>query len=200
MSSGASCCYSGSLRDLSRLAHMDKWRTELNRLAVEFQYGVGSIDEARAWCDVANAECGEVHPQVWTLIATTDEGEASELLTRMAVEVNTFDPHSPSAEPFAMRAMQRLIERFLARRLSVQQFCSRVNELDSTFVTNAAFTQNPSANLAPHANWLGNLWNCCDWLPESSTHEDVPELLAEVERVRDLLANVLSNRTPDGVS
>ncbi|MCC8468960.1 hypothetical protein [Xanthomonas phaseoli] len=113
---------------------MNNWRTDLNRLAVEFHYGVGDLPAIAAWAEVANADTGEVHCLVWDLLANPVPSTAAHLLAEIAWDTNKFRAWSQAALPFAVASLRKAIEQFLARTRSVQSLCEIVLELDTIHV------------------------------------------------------------------
>jgi hypothetical protein len=173
---------------------MNNWREQLNRLAVEFWCGVGDLSELSAWADTANAEMGEVHPDVWDIYASPKAEQANRLLLKIAKEVNGFSPESFSAKPFAINALKKALTLFLSKELSVQELCKLVDSLDTVLVIGlpmegGIYDQPPRSSLSPDLPWLGNLWNCCDWCDDGWTFENSQALVAEAQRVLAMLAN-----------
>lgn len=172
---------------------MNDWRAQLNRLAVEFWCGVGDLAELAPWADAANAEMGEVHPEVWDLYIVWSMENAKELLLKIAKDVNGFKPTTWDAAPFAAAALKKALELFLAQKMSVQTLCQLVDLLDATFVIGLPLAsqseENPSKFSSQKTSWLGNLYNCCDWCDASWTMDNSPHLVAEAQRVLGVLAN-----------
>lgn len=171
---------------------MNHWREELNRLAVEFWCGIGDISELPSWADAANLEMGEVHPDVWDFYNISNEGDAIQVLMKIAKDVNGFSPDSLLAEPYLINAFRKVLVLFLAKRISAQKLCSLVNSLDSVFAIGFPTEVriiNQSQRKAEPANesWLGNLWNCCDWCDESWTFDNSYALVAEAKRLLAML-------------
>ena len=172
---------------------MNNWREQLNRLAVEFWCGVGDLSEAPTWADVANAEMGEVHPDVWDIYASPTAERTTNLLLKIAKDVNGFTPTSLGAKPFAVNALKKALTLFLSKDISVQELCRLVSSLDTTFVVGppkeTGIYDPPPISLCPDIPWLGNLWNCCDWCDDSWTFDNSSHLVAEAQRVLAMLAN-----------
>ncbi|MDR2012620.1 MAG: hypothetical protein LBQ20_06210, partial [Rhodanobacter sp.] len=126
---------------------MNDWRTQLNRLVIEFWCGVGSLSELPLWADAANEEMGEVHPDVWDLYVVKSTETAKELLLKIAKDTNGFQPISWEAEPFAVMALKKALELFLSKKISVQALCQLVSLLDSVFVTGLVDVERAGENL-----------------------------------------------------
>lgn len=175
---------------------MSDWREQLNRLAVEFWCGVGDPLELSVLADAANAEMGEVHPDIWDLYVSPTTEQATYLLLKIATDVNGFHPKSWVAEPFAVGALKKALGLFLAQELSVQSLCKLVNLLDAVFVIDAGKDMG-SKESSPFYNipWLGDLWNSCDWCDETWTFDKSPHLVLEARRVLEMMANPAFNAT-----
>ena len=168
---------------------MDKLRESLNRLAIEFWCGVGDLNELSSWADAAVMEPSEFHPLILDLYPRPTPELTTELLLRMAYEINGFRPASIEAEPLAIETLRKALDAFASQAMSVQSLCLLVNRLDLTFNIELAGIPRPTSTLADGQWWLGDLWNCCDWCDESWTHESSTHLHVEATRVFRLMAN-----------
>lgn len=171
---------------------MNDWRDDLNRLTVEFHYGVGDLSEVASWAAVANAETGEVHPLVWDIFMTPASSAMTSLLTQMAWDISKFRPDSQEALPFAIDSLRKALTQFFARERTVQSLCELVSDLDTIHVLGLPNDDRPAGtpvNEVPAFFWLGNLWNCCDWCDASWTYENSQSLVDEARRVLERLDN-----------
>ena len=178
---------------------MTHWREDLNRLTIEFWLRAGDLAELRTWADKANAEVGEVHPDVWDLFSVSSPDQATDLLLKIASDVNGFKPQSWEAEQFAIGALQKKLGSFLSCELSIKELCELVQVLDAIYnIGSGDMPPRPESMPTYEQWWLGNLWNCCDWCDENWTFENSAPLVAEARRVFHMLANLALHRTASG--
>ena len=164
---------------------MHHWRVELNRLTTEFWLGVGDLSEIIIWAELANADSGEVHPNVWELYAFHEHEEATLILCKIAKDVNDFSPNSWAAKPYAINTLKKALSQFLNKKIPVTSLCSLINTLDANFITNDFAGQPRPQRLQnlDKLDWLGDLWNCCDWCDEHWNYENSFHLVAQAKKV-----------------
>jgi hypothetical protein len=163
------------------------WRVELNQLAVDFWCGVGDVHELSRWADAANEATGEVHPDVWDIYTSQTYEAVEQLVLKIAYHCNQFEPTALNAEPHAIKTCQKAIQLLLMHSLSTERFCDVINLLDTNFVTIVR------SSASPYPNWLGNLWNCCDWYEECSASALQKQAIAdEAARVLETLNSISS--------
>lgn len=172
---------------------MAHWRDELNRIAVEFWCGVGSMEELPVVADAANADLGEAHPDIWNCYTCSSEDDAAALTLKLAWELNRFVPASWEAVPYAQGALKRALDYFAAKKISVQFLCKLVQDLDVTYNVLLSPPPELSASAGSEEGWMGNLWNCCDWCDDSWSHDNFPALVEEAGRVAVVLRQLLDS-------
>lgn len=170
---------------------MGDWREQLNRLAVEFRYGVGSLSELSAWADAANEEMGEVHPDVWDLYCSPTPEQARNLALKIASEVNGFRPQEWAAGPFAVCALKKALERYLAQDFPIQSLCEVINEVEHTVLSRDKHRiESPGALPVQYTAWLRDLWNCCDWCDETWTFDNCPHMAVGAREALAMMTNL----------
>ncbi len=168
---------------------MNKWKTELNRLAVGFWCETESIDALPSWVDLACAEEGEVHPLMWELLPPTSYEVIKDTILKIAKDINNFEIISWESEPYAQDALAKAISSLIEETMPVQDFCKLVTLLDANYNSDLAGVEHPDAANLAEDWWLGNLWNCCDWCDSSWDHENSPDLIKEAKLISAKLAN-----------
>ena len=172
---------------------MDNWRVELNRLTTEFWIGVGVQSEVIVWLEGIPQHVKGVNSKVSELYAFQTYEEATEALCQIAKNVNGFIPNSWEAEPYAIITLKKHINLFLDKKISVVSLCTLVQTLDANFISNG-FAGQPRPQQLQNLDkfdWLGNLWNCCDWCDEYWNYENSFHLVAEAKKVAIALNDFL---------
>jgi hypothetical protein len=174
---------------------MNKWKTELNRLAVGFWCETESLDELPKWVDLACAEYGEVHPLMWELLSPKSYEAIKTLIIKISKDLNSFEITSWESEPYAQDVLAKAINSLIEEEMRVQDFCKLVTLLDANYNCDLAGVEHPNlANIAEDW-WLGDLWDCCDWCDSSWNHGNSPELIKEAKVISEKLANKAFQRT-----
>lgn len=121
---------------------------------------------------------------------------AAQLLAKIARDVNRFETGSWEAFPYAKAAFGKVLESFLAKKISPMALCKIVRELDSAYVVGTAnFLGKSNSDPNDNAKWLFDMWNSCDWCDDSWTFENSEHLVREAKKVSALLSNIAPHGT-----
>lgn len=169
----------------------DRLQDLLRQLAMDFWCGIGDRAMLAAWIRAAwDAGLDPGVPPAPT--RATASGDADAATTRWLVlqarDIAGFELRDWEAEPFAMTALHRALDLFIAGPLSAPALCALVGRLDAVFNGDLAGIPHHAGEDPAPAWWLGELWNACDWCDEHWTRESSPNLLAEAQRLRALLS------------
>lgn len=172
---------------------MSSWKSELNRLAVEFWYEIADIEEAVAWVDSIYKIEGEVHPLMWDFLSPQSYPRIKYLAEKISGDINGFEVGSRESLPYAQAALLKAIIMLRNQELSVQKFCNMVSLLDCDYNLFFPLESERIDEESDWHGWLGNLWNCCDWCDESWNHSNSSHLLEEAYLVAKKLAKRIND-------
>lgn len=167
---------------------MKNWKLNLNQLATDFWCEVGNSSDVIAWVDFVNTEEGEIHPFFYELYDQSNIENTARILRAIAKDINEFEIESWQSEPFAKRSLFSALQLFITEKMSVQEICNLINQLDGLYNIELAGVGNPNEN-SDDEWWLGNLWDCCDWCDETWNHKNSQPLINEARRIYEKMAN-----------
>jgi len=154
---------------------------EIRKIAFKYWAVIGSQEELENWAQQELLKNRQPHPDVYDLFNLTYE-EAKKVALRLARDLHDFSPTSEQGEDWARELLHLYGQKLLDEKINVLTFCQLVQKFDNAFL-DARPTDDDTVY---YPEWLGNLWNWCDWCDETWTLESSPEL---VEEVRRILAN-----------
>jgi len=143
------------------------------------------------WLDIANAD----HVHTWVLheIETNPAHESSlypllayqhpetqKMLERLLQSRNsTFDLHTSEGETILKEMLCEQIELLLHHTISPLLFCTFIQQLESLYLD----TSQPVNGQITYPDFLGDLWNACDWCDATWTIENAEYLQEEATRI-----------------
>ncbi len=150
---------------------------QLDRIAFEYWAGVGSKTDLEAWAeDELRKE--EPHPDACEMFNLSEE-EAEKQSLRLAADILKFHPISEKGEKWAKDLLNRYCEKLLNEEIAPFEFCRLVQLFDANFLGMRTL-ENGSPE---YPEWLGDLWNNCDWCDESWNLSNSPHLAEEAKKV-----------------
>ena len=150
----------------------------LNRIAMEYWCRVGDPKELDKWAENQLKNNEKPHPDVCELFNKTKE-ELEELILKIAEEQNGFVPVSEAGEKEAVDILIEISEKLIKKEITPNKFCYVVSLFDANFLG----LRKTDENTLEYPNWLGDLWNNCDWCDESWTNSNSPHLIEEVNKM-----------------
>ena len=112
-----------------------------------------------------------------TSILTQREAEKQSI--RLAEEILGFKPISERGEKWSKELLTDYCEKLLSEEITPFQFCNLIQLFDSGFL--GLRTVEDGFVYCPE--WLGDLWNNCDWCDESWSLSNSPHLAGEANKV-----------------
>jgi hypothetical protein len=148
------------------------------QILVEHELGAVSDAQLISWaCEVLCGSDALAKDSTVTDLAALDSHRDSDLelaggFFRQVVQRHfpDFQFQSPDGIRWARETIKRRCEDYLERRITPCEFCSVVSPVEQHF----DFPQ-----------WLGDLFNACDWVDGHTKREDVPYLEDEARRLHD---------------
>ena len=149
----------------------------IDKIAFEYWAGIGSKDDLENWAtDELRKE--EPHPDACELFNLTNEHQENQAL-RLAEELTDFKPVSEQGEIWAKELLSNYCESLLKEDMPPFDFCKLVQLFDASFLG----IRTLSNGSLEYPEWLGDLWNNCDWCDESWTISTSPHLAKEALKV-----------------
>jgi hypothetical protein len=101
-------------------------------------------------------------------LSKEEAGGAAELMRELVCHADpAFDLRSSEGERIAKAELRRQCERYLAGEIRPYELCRLVTPIEHLF---------------DFPDWLGALYNVCDWIEPETPREEVPHLEEEVRR------------------
>lgn len=150
---------------------------KIDRIAFEFWSGIGSKSDLEDWAE-EELRKDEPHPDACELFNLSYDDAEKESI-RLAKEITGFSPTSELSEKWAQELLSIYCKKLLSEEITPFQFCSLVNQFDGGFLG----ARDIGEGLAYYPEWLGKLWNNCDWCDESWTLSSSPHLAEEARKV-----------------
>ena len=150
---------------------------QIDKIAFEFWAGVGSKSDLEDWAE-DQLRKNDPHPDACELFNLSDE-EAEKKSISLATEITGFNPTSEQSEEWAKELLAEHCSKLLNEEITPAQFCNLVNQFDGGFLG----ARDIGEGLAYYPEWLGQLWNNCDWCDESWSISNSPHLVEEAKKV-----------------
>jgi len=148
----------------------------INRIAFEFWAGVGSVSDLDDWAE-DQLRNENSHPDACELFNLSYEKAEKESI-RLACQINNFKVTSEASEEWAKSLLLEYSKKLLNEEIKPIFFCNLVNMFDGAFLG----VRDIGEGLAYYPEWLGDLWNCCDWCDESWSLVNSSHLADEVKK------------------
>ncbi len=152
---------------------------QIDKIAFEFWAGVGCKSDLEDWAE-DQLKKDSPHPDACELFNLSND-EAKEKSIWLANEILGFSPTSELGEKWAKELLTLYCKKLLNEEVKPIEFCNLVNQFDGGFLN----ARDIGEGLAYYPEWLGELWNCCDWCDESWLLSNSPHLAEEAKKVQN---------------
>ena len=115
---------------------------------------------------------GDPHPDAHELFNLGYE-KAEHESARLAEEITGFIPTSEQGEKWGQEILLDFCEKLLREELAPYDFCQLVRQFDGGFL---GAREMDDEKVVYYPEWLGDLWNDCDWCDGRWTLSNSPEL------------------------
>ena len=157
--------------------------SQLKHLTVLYWLGGEHQDAATSWAEHEYSNNPDPHPLLTELFA--GQIDTGSLLAEIASSRFGFVPSSADGESFARSILATHLRRFLAREISPHELCKIVWAIDNKYLDARPMVDE---SVTYYPDWLGGLWNACDWCDETWTHSIAGQLVSEAQTVLNCLA------------
>ena len=147
---------------------------ELKRLAVIHWLGLVDTEALDRWVMEEYRINPDADPDLHTLLIFDDRLGAR--VVEFAKKRLGFEPVCIEGGKIAERILKSEMRKLLDRETTVPVFCKLVQSVD-ILVVDAGLKE--CMQVISYPEWLGELWNLCDWCDESWTYGNSPELMSE---------------------
>lgn len=147
-------------------------------ILVEYWYDKVDLDSIKKWV-YSYIENNEEAPEEIFDLLDSDEDQVESLLLKLSTKVDSnFSSQSIKAEILAARHLMKIAYKYLNDEATPMDVCRVVNKIDCGFM---GASRGLPDNIAYRPDWLGNLYNSCDWCDDSWTNSSAPHLKNELE-------------------
>ena len=156
----------------------------LKYLTVLYWLGSSDHDAVISWAEQEFSQNPDPHPLLADIFGGhTDVGQ---LLSEIAFGRLGFAPASTDGESFAKAILASSLRQFLAREISPHELCQLVWAIDNKYLD---ASPREGQSVAYYPQWLGDLWNACDWCDETWGYSSAPQLVSKAQAVLNSLAD-----------
>ena len=149
----------------------------LDRIAFEYWAGIGSKADLESWAETELRK-EEPYPDACEMFNLSDD-EAKKQSLRLAEEIIKFKPVSEKGEKWAKELLRQYCEKLLNEEIAPFEFCRLVQLFDASFLGMRTLDDGS----LEYPDWLGDLWNNCDWCDETWNCSNSPHLIKEARKV-----------------
>lgn len=151
---------------------MDKWN---NIKYFYFKYWLGILDKKQFldWINPLLKNTKEDLQEIYPHINFSKNNIENSIKNIVQMLYPNFEIHSNEGQNIAKLITIEYSRKYLDKKIMPFEFCKLINQLD--------------ANFLEQSDWLGNLWNECDYCDETWTHLNSETLNLEVKNNLDEL-------------
>ncbi|MEX1366676.1 MAG: hypothetical protein AB1Z98_26355 [Nannocystaceae bacterium] len=156
---------------------------DVTQLGVACIFDAATHKEIESWVYTAAAE-GELDPDVFGILSR-DVRTSRARFERYFRKVRPgFRIDSDEGIRACKTLLKQQIDRLHAEQIAPYAFCRFICALEAYYLDNASEID----GAIPYPDFLGDLWNACDWCDESWTLDNAEDLRDESARIAQTLA------------
>jgi len=152
---------------------------EAKRILVKLWYGHIDSDSVRQWAYDFIRDNDDIPEEYFDLLDADKYSQETLLLSLVRQSEPGFNSQSVEAEISAAEYLIDLAEQYLIGNIEPIKICDIVQKIDSGFL---GAPRNLPKGIAYYPEWLGDLYNSCDWCDESWSFDSKPHLKSELEK------------------
>lgn len=152
---------------------------DLVKLGVACLLGIATKEEIDSVVSGLTEGHDPVDPEVFEIFSKDPQQSRSRFVDYFRKLRPDFAIDSDEGVSACKELLVKQIERLHCRDITPFDFCNFVQVLEACYLDNAARTEGDVA----YPDFLGDLWNVCDWCDESWTLENAESLRRESKRV-----------------
>lgn len=147
-------------------------------ILIELWFGHLNLSQIHQWAADYIHEHGAKFDDEYFKILDSDLLESEALLLALAKKIDSnFSKDSLSVEYFSAQYLLKALREYLNNQINPLILCNMITTIEATF---QGASRNLPEGVVYYPEWLGDLWNACDWCDESWTFENSPQLEAEI--------------------
>ena len=147
-------------------------------LLVECWYDKVDLESIHQWAYEFVENNDDIPEEVFELL-DADKYQFEAILLKLSQVIDSdFSPQSLNAEILAAKHLISLAAKYLIDGVTPMDVCRVVNKIDSGFLD---APRGLPDNIAYYPDWLGNLYNSCDWCDDTWTCDSAPHLKQDLE-------------------
>ncbi|WKE64242.1 hypothetical protein PVT67_11125 [Gallaecimonas kandeliae] len=150
----------------------------LQELLIEYWYDQLDLESIKKWAYSYISENDDIPEELFELL-DADKYQFESLLLKLSMTIEKdFSSQSVGAEILAAKHLIKVAANYLEGKLTPVDVCRVVGKIDSGFL---GAPRGLPKNVAYYPNWLGNLYDSCDWCDETWTSDSAPHLKSDLE-------------------
>jgi len=157
---------------------------DLAELGVACTFDVATKDEIESWINQTAATVDEVDPEIFEIFSKCVQVSRSKFETHFRKLRPDFRIDSEEGKKACITVLRRQIKKLHSQDITPFEFCRFIGNLENYYMDNGAKVEGKIA----YPEFIGDLWNACDWCDESWTLDNSEYLNSESRRVAETLA------------
>lgn len=150
----------------------------IQELLVECWYDHIDLEMVKEWV-YSYIMNNDVLPEELFELLDADKYNLENSLLKLATSLSqNFSHQSIEAELLSAQLLIKVASRYLDGRATPMDVCRVIRKIDEGFLD---APRGLPDNVAYYPNWLGNLYNSCDWCDDTWTYANAPHLKKNLE-------------------
>lgn len=147
-------------------------------ILVECWYDQIDLESIKKWAYSYIENNDDIPEEIFELL-DADKYQFEDLLLKLTRTIDSdFSSQSISAEILAAKHLIKVASKYLNDEVTPMDVCRVVGKIDGGFL---GADRGLPDNVAYYPNWLGNLYNSCDWCDDTWTNTSAPHLKKDLE-------------------
>lgn len=145
---------------------------------VECWYGQADLESIKKWACSYIENNDDIPEEIFELLES-DKYQFESLLLKLSKVIDCdFSPQSIGAELLAAKHLIAVVLKYLNDEATPMDVCRVIGKIDAGFL---GASRGLPDNIAYYPEWLGNLYNSCDWCDDTWTSSSAPHLKKDLE-------------------
>ncbi len=147
-------------------------------ILVECWYDQVDLESIKKWAYSYIKNNDDIPEEIFELL-DADKYQFEGLLLKLSRAMDSdFSPQSISAEILAAKHLIKVASKYLNDEVTPMSVCRVVGKIDGGFL---GAPRGLPDNIAYYPDWLGNLYNSCDWCDDTWTSSSAPHLKKDLD-------------------
>lgn len=156
---------------------------DVTQLVVACMFNVATKEDLESWLDTFIKSCDSTDPEIFDIYCHDVAKERARFVDYFQKVHPKFEIGSAEGIRACKTVLLHQIQLLQIREIAPSSFCRFIFELETSLLDNAI----PVEGVIPYPDFLGDLWNACDWCDASWTLDNSDYLRDESKRVAEAL-------------